>query len=245
MLKVDRVTRKYGNFTAVDRASFELNTGEIVGFLGPNGSGKTTLLRVITTYLLPTEGTVTIDGIDVTKDSLEVRRRIGYLPESNILYPQMRVDEYLGFVGKVRGLEGAKLKERFDWCVEAMKLQDVVYKKNMECSKGYKQRISLAAALIHDPQYLLLDEPTVGLDPLQIFMMRDLLRAISKDKTILFSSHILQEVAAIAPRVIIIHDSKIIADFSFDTETNRTERLEQIFESAIKEKAAAGQEVAQ
>jgi len=238
MLKVDRVTRKYGNFTAVDRVSFELNDGEVVGFLGPNGSGKTTLLRVITTYLLPTDGTVTIDGISVTKDSLEVRRRIGYLPESNILYPQMRVDEYLSFVGQVRGLEGPRLKERLDWCIESMKLQNVVYKKTMECSKGYKQRISLSAALIHDPKYLLLDEPTVGLDPLQIFMMRDLLRSIAKNKTILFSSHILQEVAAIAPRVIIIHEGKIIADFSFDTETNRTERLEQIFETAIKEKGA-------
>ncbi|MGA2090593.1 MAG: ATP-binding cassette domain-containing protein [Endomicrobiales bacterium] len=236
MITVDRVTRKYGNFTAVDRVSFELKAGEIVGFLGPNGSGKTTLLRVMTTYLLPTEGRVTIDGLDVIKDSLEIRRRIGYLPESNILYPQMRVDEYLTFVGKVRGLKGARLKERFDWCVQSLMLQEVLHKKTMECSKGFKQRVSLCAALIHDPTYIILDEPTVGLDPLQIFMMRDFLRMLAKEKTILFSSHILQEVAAIAPRVIIIHEGRIIADVPIDAQDNRTERLEKMFEQAVKAK---------
>lgn len=234
MIKVDRVTRKYGNFTAVDKASFEINPGEIVGFLGPNGSGKTTLLRVMTTYLLPTDGTVHIDGIDVTKNPLEVTKRIGYLPESNILYPQMRVDEYLSFVGKVRGLYGAKLKERFEWCVESMGISSVVYKKNMECSRGFRQRISLAASLIHDPKYVLLDEPTVGLDPLQIFTFRDFIKLISKDKVILFSSHILQEVAAVAQRVIIIHEAKIIADITFDGQENRTEKLEEIFSKAVK-----------
>lgn len=236
MISVDRVTRKYGNFTAVDRISFELKPNEIVGFLGPNGSGKTTMLRVMTTYLMPTEGRVTIDGLDVVKDSLEVRRRIGYLPESNILYPQMRVDEYLAFVGRVRGLTANRLKERFEWCVESLKLQDVLHKKTMECSKGYKQRVSLCAALIHDPQYIMLDEPTVGLDPLQIFMMRDFLRTLAQGKVILFSSHILQEVAAIAPRVIIIHDGRIIADAALDAQDNRTERLEKLFEGSIKEK---------
>ena len=234
MIKVDRVTRKYGNFTAVNNVSFELQPGEIVGFLGPNGSGKTTLLRVMTTYMLPTEGTVFIDGMDVTKEPLEVCRRIGYLPESNILYPQMRVDEFLSFVGKVRGFYGNKLKERISWCVEAMKLEPVIYKKTMECSKGFKQRVSLAATLIHDPKYIILDEPTVGLDPLQIFMVRDFLKLISKDKIVLFSSHILQEVAAMTQRVVIIHEGKQIADISFNDQDNRTEKLEKIFGDAVK-----------
>lgn len=234
MIKVDHVTRKYGNFTAVDRVSFELHPGEIVGFLGPNGSGKTTLLRVMTTYLMPTEGTVYIDGIDVTKSPLEICRRIGYLPESNILYPQMRVKSFLSFVGEARGLSGIKLKERVDWCIDSMKLEKVVYKKNMECSKGYKQRISLASALIHDPAYIFLDEPTIGLDPLQIFMVRDFLKVLSKDKIVLFSSHILQEVAAMTQRVIIIHNGKLIGDNTFDSAENRTEALEKIFENAVK-----------
>ena len=237
MIKVDRVTRKYGAFTAVDRVSFELQPGEIVGFLGPNGSGKTTLMRVMSTYLLPTEGTVYMGGLDVTKHGLDVRRRIGYLPESNILYPQMRVDDYLSFVGKMRGLSGGRLKERLDWCVEAMKLSAVMNKKNMECSKGFKQRISLAATLIHDPEYIILDEPTVGLDPLQIFMVRDFLRLISKEKIVLFSSHILQEVAAMTRRVIIIHDGKIIGDVTFEDKDNRTERLEAIFAAAVRGEA--------
>ena len=188
----------------------------------------------MSTYLLPTEGTVYVGGLDVTKHELDVRRRIGYLPESNILYPQMRVDDYLSFVGKMRGLSGGRLKERLDWCVEAMKLSTVMGKKNMECSKGFKQRISLAATLIHDPEYIILDEPTVGLDPLQIFMVRDFLRLISKEKIVLFSSHILQEVAAMTQRVIIIHDGKIIGDVTFDAKDNRTEKLEAIFAAAVR-----------
>jgi len=233
MIKVDRVTRKYGTLTAVNRVSFEIQPGEIVGFLGPNGSGKTTLMRVMASYLLPTEGTVYIDGIDVTKKPLDVCRRIGYLPESNILYPQMRVDEFLLFVGRARGLEGKLLRERLSWCIESMKLDSVVYKMTMECSKGFKQRISLAATLIHDPRYIILDEPTIGLDPLQIFMVRDFLRLIAGDKMILFSSHIMQEVASMTQRVLIIHEGKLIEDLTFDEQDNRTERLEKIFEEAV------------
>jgi len=233
MIKVDRVTKKYGSFTAVDHMSFELRPGEIVGFLGPNGSGKTTLMRVMSTYFLPTEGTVYIDDIDVTKQPFEARERLGYLPESNILYPQMRVSEYLAFVGKIRGLSGAYLRERTDICVEAMKLQNVLHKKTMECSKGYKQRISLAATLLHDPKYIILDEPTIGLDPLQIFMLRDFLKLIAKDKILMLSSHILQEVAALSQRVIIIHHGKQIADTTFDATENRTETLEKIFQVAV------------
>lgn len=233
MLKVDAVTRRYGNFTAVDRVSFSLTTGEIVGFLGPNGSGKTTLMRVIATYLLPSEGTVYVDGIDVRKYPLEVLKRIGYLPESNMLYYNMRVGDYLSFVGKIRGLSGSKFKERFAWCVESMKLQEVLAKKNMECSKGFKQRISLAAALIHDPRVVIMDEPTAGLDPLQIFAFRDFIKSLSSDKVILLSSHILQEVASLAHRVVIIHQGHQIADTQLQDVEDRTEQLEKIFEAAI------------
>jgi ABC-2 type transport system ATP-binding protein len=187
----------------------------------------------MTSYFLPSDGTVTIDGIDVTKDPLEARRRIGYLPESNILYPSMIVRDYLAFVGKARGLHGAKLKERIDWGVQAMKLEAVVNKRCMECSKGYKQRTALAATLLHDPKYILLDEPTVGLDPLQIFMVRDFLKLLTPDKILLFSSHILQEVAAMTQRVIIIHEGRHIADISFTAKENRTERLERIFQEAV------------
>jgi len=233
MLKVDRVVRKYGDFTAVDNVSFEIQPGEVVGFLGPNGSGKTTLMRVITAYMLPTKGTVYVDGLDVIRNPLEVSSRIGYLPESNILYPQMRSGEFLLFVGRARGLSGKRLKERFDWCVDAMKIAPVLRKRNMECSKGFKQRISLASALIHDPGYVILDEPTLGLDPLQIFMVRDFLKLISKEKVVLFSSHILQEVAAMAKRVIIINEGHIIGDARFEDRENRTERLEKIFTDAV------------
>jgi len=233
MLKIDHVTRKYGAMTAVNGVSFEVKPGEIVGFLGPNGSGKTTLMRMITTYLRPTEGTVYVNGLDVTTHSLEIRRQIGYLPESNILYPQMRVDEYLAFVGKAHGLSGARLKGRLAWCVESMKLGDVVRKQTMECSKGFKQRVSLAAALIHDPRCIILDEPTIGLDPLQVFMVRDFLRLLAADRVVLFSSHIMQEVAAMTHRVVIIHLGSVIGDITFDAQDNRTERLEQLFKEAV------------
>lgn len=240
MIKVDSVIRKYGSFTAVDRVSFEISPGEIVGFLGPNGSGKTTLMRVMTNYLLPTNGTVYYDSVDITQKPREIMREVGYLPESNILYPQMRVDEYLTFIGRVRGLEGARLKERFSWVVDNMKIEQVLNKRCMECSKGYKQRVSLASVLIHDPKYVLLDEPTVGLDPLQIFMVRDVLKLLSKDRIVLFSSHILQEVAAMTQRVIIIHEGKQIGDVKFDAVENRTETLEKLFADAVTNSKKAG-----
>lgn len=242
MIQVNNVTRRYGAVTAVNAVSFNIAPGEIVGFLGPNGSGKTTLLRVIATYLLPSQGTVHVGGIDVTENPMEVLKLIGYLPESNILYPQMRVREYLTFVGRARGLAGARLAERLSWCVEIMKLNDVTDKRNSQCSKGYKQRISLAAALIHDPRYIILDEPTIGLDPLQVFMVRDFLRILARDRVVLFSSHSMQEVASMSRRVLIINMGKLIGDITFDEHDNRTERLEQIFVDAIRahEQEAAG-----
>ncbi len=236
MVIVDHVTRTFGRVLAVRDVSFELAPGEVVGFLGPNGSGKTTLLRVMSTFLLPTEGAVTIDGVDVVADPLEVRRRMGYLPENNILYQEMRVGGFLDFVARARGLEGKRLKERLEWCVESLKLAEVLTKRNMECSRGFRQRIALAAALVHDPGVILLDEPTNGLDPLQILAFRDLLRSLAGERIILFSSHILQEVASMTERVLIINEGRLIGDITFKEKDNRTERLERIFVETLEKK---------
>jgi len=236
LVTVEHVTRTFGRVVAENDVSFELGEGEIVGFLGPNGSGKTTLLRVMSTFLLPTSGTATVDGVDVVSDPLEVRRRIGYLPENNILYEQRRGGSFLDFVARARGLEGGRLRERLDWCVESLKLAEVMGKRNMECSRGFRQRISLAAALVHDPRTILLDEPTNGLDPLQILAFRDFLRSLAKERTILFSSHILQEVASITERVLIISEGALIGDITFREKDNRTERLEKIFVETLAKK---------
>jgi ABC-2 type transport system ATP-binding protein len=233
MLKVDRVTRRYGGLTAVDNISFDIHPGEIVGFLGPNGSGKTTLLRVISTYLLPTSGTVWLDGLDVARSPDDVRRRIGYLPESNILYPAMRVADTLKFAGEVRGLRGRTLTDRIDAFVHALQLESVLEKRNRECSKGFRQRISMAAVLLHQPPVILLDEPTIGLDPLQLFMVRDFLRDLAKDRIVLFSSHIMQEVAAMTQRVLLIHQGKLIRDAALPDDGDRTAHLETMFKEAL------------
>jgi ABC-2 type transport system ATP-binding protein len=233
MLKVDRVSRSYGRLTAVDNISFEIQPGEIVGFLGPNGSGKTTLLRVISTYLLPSMGTVWVDGVDVTRSPEQVRRRIGYLPESNILYPRMRVWDYLKFSGEVRGVRGALLTQRMDAFVQSLQLESVLEKRNGECSKGFRQRISMAAVLLHHPPLILLDEPTIGLDPLQLFMVRNFLRELAKDRIVLFSSHIMQEVAAMTQRVLLIDQGKLIRDAVLPESGDRTTQLENWFKEAL------------
>ena len=233
MLKVDRVTRRDDRYTAVDNISFAIEPGEIVGFLGPNGSGKTTLLRVISTYLLPTSGTVWLDGLDVTQSPGDVRRRIGYLPESNILYPRMKVWDYLKFAGEVRGLQGRVLTDRMDFFIHALQLESVLGKLTRECSKGFRQRISMAGVLLHQPPVILLDEPTLGLDPLQLFMIRDFLRALAKDRIVLFSSHIMQEVAAITQRVLLIHQGKLIRDAALPDTSDRATQLETMFKEAL------------
>jgi ABC-2 type transport system ATP-binding protein len=233
VLKVDRVIRRFGRVTAVDDVSFEIQPGEMVGFLGPNGSGKTTLLRVISTYLLPSSGTVLLDGLDVRRSPEEVRRRIGYLPESNILYPRMRVWDYLKFAGEMRGLCGKTLMERIDSFVQALQLESVLEKRNGECSKGFRQRISMAAVLLHRPPVILLDEPTIGLDPLQLFMVRDFLRELAKDRIVLFSSHIMQEVAAMTQRVLLIHQGKLIRDAVLPEDSDGARQLENMFKEAL------------
>ncbi len=212
MIEVQGITKSFGTTLALDDVSFGIGKGEILGFLGPNGAGKSTTMKIITTFIAPDSGTVKVDGIDVLEQPLAVRGRIGYLPENVPLYPDMNVEEYLTFVGRARGLDGAKLKQRLDWCVEACGLVTEFKKPIGDLSKGFKQRTGLAQALIHDPDILILDEPTSGLDPLQILGIRDLIKSLAGHKTIIFSTHILQEVSPVTDRVVIINEGRIIAD---------------------------------
>ena len=212
MIEVKDLTMKYGPVTALDHVSFQANPGEVLGLLGPNGAGKTTAMRILTTYLYPSSGTAKVDGFDILENPIEARKRIGYLPETVPLYADMRVDEYLTFVGKARALEGARLAERLEWVQQACHLRSVWKHFLCELSKGYGQRVGLAQALIHDPKVLILDEPTSGLDPIQIIDIRKLVKSLAKEKTILFSTHILQEVEALADRIVIINEGKLVAE---------------------------------
>lgn len=214
MIDVQNLSMSYGGFKALDGVSFQAREKEILGLLGPNGAGKTTAMRILTTYLHPTSGTAKIEGLDILEQANEVRKLIGYLPETAPLYMDMQVEEYLEFVGSARGLKGTKLTERLKWVQDACDLSFVWKHTISELSKGYKQRVGLAQALIHDPKVLILDEPTSGLDPLQIIGIRDLIRGLAKEKIIIFSTHILSEVEAIADKIVIINEGKIIAQGS-------------------------------
>ncbi len=209
MIRLDQVTMRYGATVALDRASFQLERGEIVGLLGPNGAGKTTSMRIITTYLTPQEGRVEVSGIDAFADPIAVRRKVGYLPEVAPLYPDMQVADYLEFVRRARGVAD---RGRIDWVVEACGLQGVFRKHVRELSRGYRQRVGLAQALIHDPEVLILDEPTAGLDPAQVRVIRGLIGQLAGKKTILLSTHVLGEAEAIAERAIVIRRGRIVAD---------------------------------
>ena len=211
MIDVRSLTMLYGSFVALDKISFQAREKEILGLLGPNGAGKTTAMRILTTYLYPTSGTAQIEGFDILENPVEVRKRIGYLPETAPLYPDMQVGEYLHFVGAARGLKASTLQTRLNWVKDACDIGWIWKHVISEISKGYRQRVGLAQALIHDPQVLILDEPTSGLDPLQIIGIRDLIRNLAKEKTIIFSTHILQEVEAIADRIVIINEGKIVS----------------------------------
>lgn len=214
MIRVEEVCRDYGEVRAVDRVSFEIGPGEIVGFLGPNGAGKSTLLKMLSTYLPPTSGRLEVAGFDTVRDPLEVRARLGYLPEHNALFEGMRVDRLLRFMGEARGITGAALGERLAWVTEAMTLGEVLRRRVAECSKGFRQRIGLACALIHDPPVLLLDEPTHGLDPLQVVAFRDFVRGLAEGRAILFSSHVLAEVAEISDRLLVLQRGRLCLDES-------------------------------
>lgn len=209
-IKVDRVTKIYGTQKALDNVSFEVGVGEIVGFLGPNGAGKSTMMKILTCFLPQTDGWASVCGYDVSEQTIEVRKNIGYLPEHNPLYLDMYVKEYLSFVAGIYKMRA--IDKRITEMIEMTGLRDEQTKKIGALSKGYRQRVGLAQALIHDPKVLILDEPTTGLDPNQLVEIRELIKQIGKEKTVMLSTHIMQEVEAICSRVIIVNKGKIVAD---------------------------------
>jgi len=215
-LQIRNLTKIYGQQRAVDNISFEVGRGEIVGFLGPNGAGKSTTMKIATTYLPPTSGSVLVEGLDVSRHPQKIKRIIGYLPEHNPLYTDLYVREYLRFVGRFYGMRGRTLTAAVDRIIEVCGLTAERHKRIEMLSKGYRQRVGLAQALLHDPRVVILDEPTSGLDPNQILEIRKLIRDTSRDKTVIFSTHILQEVQAICDRVVVINKGKLVADDKLD-----------------------------
>ncbi|MBH50847.1 MAG: ATP-binding cassette domain-containing protein [Candidatus Neomarinimicrobiota bacterium] len=212
MIKVKDLSKNYGSVEAVKSISFDLNDGEVIGFLGANGAGKTTTLKMMTGYLVPTKGSITVNDMDIIEDMHSIQKQIGYLPELNPLYSEMRVYDYLEFLASIRDITGPQFKEALARVVEQCGLRGVVHKNISDCSKGYKQRIGLAAAMIHDPKILILDEPVTGLDPNQIIEIRSLIRSLGKEKLVFMSSHILQEIQATVDRIIIIDQGEIVAN---------------------------------
>jgi len=212
LIRIDNLTKNYDDVKAVKSISFELGDAQIVGFLGANGAGKSTTLKMITGYLAPTSGNVYVDDKNIIDDCIDIQKEIGYLPELNPLYTEMKVHEYLKFNAEIRHIVGEDFKNALDRVVDECGLQGVVHRTIGNCSKGYKQRIGLAAAMIHDPKILILDEPVTGLDPNQIVEIRQLIKKVGKKKLVLMSSHILQEIQATVDRIIIINDGEIIAD---------------------------------
>ncbi len=214
MIKVNHLTKRFGNTVAVKDVSFQVPAGEVLGFLGPNGAGKSTTMRILTGYMPADEGSATMAGFDVSTQSLEVRKRIGYLPESAPLYLDMEVPDFLKFIATVRKIPSRERTKAIDKIVQLCGLSRVLGKSIGELSKGYRQRVGLAQAMIHDPDILVLDEPTSGLDPNQIIEIRELIKDIGKEKTVILSTHILQEVTATCDRILIIHEGKLVADGS-------------------------------
>ncbi len=235
MIKVESLTKRYGGFTAIDNISFEVGKGEIVGFLGPNGAGKSTTMRILSSFMPATSGRASIAGFDVFEKSLEARAHLGYLPENVPLYTDMRVTEYLNYRAALKGVRGRRLKERVGDVMELCSLTDVQNKIIGTLSKGYRQRVGLADALVHDPDLLILDEPTIGLDPNQIRQVRELIRNLGKHHTILISTHILPEVEMTCSRVIIINKGRIEAS---DTPKNLVDRIRTSGASGSKRKRA-------
>ncbi|MFZ4590640.1 MAG: ATP-binding cassette domain-containing protein [Ignavibacteria bacterium] len=216
-IKVENLSKYYGTQQAVKNISFEIKSGEVVGFLGPNGAGKSTTMKMITTYLTPNEGVIKVNDIDTTEAPIEVRKKIGYLPEQNPLYNDMNVIDYLNYAAELQSVPKAEIPEAVKKMVKVCGLDDVKHKDIGELSKGYKQRVGLAQAMIHNPDVLLLDEPTSGLDPNQIIEIRKLIKDFGKHKTLMLSTHILQEVQATCDRVIIINNGEIVADGTTDS----------------------------
>lgn len=230
MIEVHELTKRYNQILAVDKVSFAIEKGEIVGFLGPNGAGKTTTLRVLTGYLSPTSGTCRIGGWDVGENPVEAKERIGYLPEDNPLYDEMKVYEYLQFVGMLRRIDaGGRIKDVAGVCG----IEDVMGQSIGTLSRGYRQRVGLASAILHDPEILLFDEPTSGLDPNQVIEVRELIKKLGREKTVMISTHILREVEAVCDRVLIINRGKIVADGSKD-ELQKLEKGKEVILVSLK-----------
>ncbi len=225
-IQVENLTKVYGPQRAVDRISFEVKTGEILGFLGPNGAGKTTTMKMITNYLSPTAGNILFDGKSLFEDEEYVKKHIGYLPENNPLYLDMPVIDYLEYCAKLQGIQKERVDERIREMVRVCGLHSEKHKKIGELSKGFRQRTGLAQAMIHDPDILILDEPTTGLDPNQIVEIRKLIRELGREKTVILSTHILPEVEATCDRILIIHNGKIVADGTSDTLRKQAEGQE-------------------
>ena len=228
MIKVEGLTKRYARTVAVDNISFEIEKGQIVGFLGPNGAGKTTTMRVLTCFLPPTAGKASVAGYDVLENPMEVKKRIGYLPETPPLYPEMDVTGYLDFAGRLKGISSADIAKRADEAMEKCALGDVRHKLIGKLSKGYRQRVGLAQAIIHNPDVLILDEPTSGLDPKQIIEIREMLKHLAGEHTIILSTHILSEVEHSCQRVIIISHGKLVATDSVSNLTNRLRGSESV-----------------
>jgi len=218
MIRINNLTKYYGDLCAVDNISLEIKRGEVLGLLGPNGAGKTTTLRILTCYMPPSSGTITVGGYNIHDNPLEIKRMIGYLPESAPLYHDMLVYDYLGFVADIRGIRDTRKEERIEELSLTCGLREVMHKPIGELSKGYKQRVGLAHAMMGDPEILILDEPTSGLDPNQIVEIREIIKRIGRERTVILSTHILSEVEATCDRVVILHRGRIVAD-------DRTEAL--------------------
>lgn len=232
MIEVQQLTKRYGPTLAVSGVSFEVKKGEVLGFLGPNGAGKTTTMRVITGYLPPSSGSVKVAGFDVVEESLEARKHTGYLPENPPVYTDMRVSEYLAFVGRIKGVPRSELKKRADEVSEKCAITDVRSRQIGKLSKGYRQRVGLAQALIHNPDVLVLDEPTAGLDPKQIIETRELIRSLAGQHTVVLSTHILPEVSKTCERVVVINAGKVVAVGAPDELTGRLQGFETVLLTA-------------
>lgn len=228
MIDVQQITKRYGQHTAIDRVTFSVAKGEVLAFLGPNGAGKTTTMRILTCFMPPTEGRATVAGYDCLEQPLEVKRRIGYLPETPPVYQELTVDEYLRFVGRLRGLAGAMLTAAMSREIERLGLGSVQHRLIGNLSRGYRQRVGLAQALIHDPSVLILDEPTVGLDPKQIIEIRELIKSLAGSHSVILSTHILPEATAVCQRVVIISGGRIVAEDTPDRLSTRLRHSEKI-----------------
>lgn len=236
MVEVTGLTKYYGAFRAIENVSFSARRGEILGFLGPNGAGKTTTMRILAGFMPPTEGKATVEGFDVSKDALEARKRIGYLPENPPLYLDMTVRSYLIFVGRIKGVGKKDLRRALDGVLERCSLTEVATRLIKHLSKGYRQRLGLAQALIHSPTVLILDEPTLGLDPKQTVDIRGLIKELSGDRVVVLSTHILPEVSQLCDKVVIINEGRVAIEQSLENLT-RESTLEEVFLRTISKEA--------